>query len=260
VRPAVLILAAAALALCVGVPVAAEVNQDGDLQVVFEGAMRPAALPREGAAPVTVRVAGDIRSAASGPDTLPQLLSISVAINREGRLFDRGLPICPIAEVQPATERNARRECRGAIVGSGHVRLRVRLPNQPPFPVRANLLAFNGPRRNGRKLIYAQAYAGKPPGAFVLTFRIDRRPGVLGTVMSTTLPPAARRWAYLTHFDMALHRTYWWHGASRSYVSAGCPAPPGFRSVEFPLAAATYGFADGRSLGVSTVGRCRVRG
>lgn len=255
-----LLLAALALALGAGLPAAADVNQDGDLVVSFEGAMKPSALPREGVAPVSVRVAGDVREAAGNPDLLPQLRTISVAINRQGRLFDRGLPICRIAGVQPATERNARRECRAAIVGRGHVRLRVRLPSQPPFAVSANLLAFNGPRRNGRKLIFAQAYARNPPGAFVLTFHLSRRPGVFGTVMTTTLPAGARRWAYLTHFDMTLHRTYEWRGRQRSYVSASCPVPPGFRSTVFPLAEATYGFADGRSLSVAESGRCTARG
>jgi hypothetical protein len=249
-----------ALTFLASLPAAAEIDQDGDLVVALDGAMSPTALPRKAAAPVSVRIAGDIRSASGDPEALPQVRTISVAINRQGRLFDRGLPTCPIAAEQPATEHNVRRECGGALVGSGHVRLRVRYPGQPSFPVSANLLAFNGPRRNGHKLIYAQAYARKPPGSFVLTFRLHRRPGVFGTVMSTTLPPATRRWAYLTHFDLVLHRTYRWGGKRRSYISAGCPAPPGFRSVEFPLAEAIYRFADGRSLGVSTSGRCTVLG
>lgn len=259
-RAAGLILAAVAMVLCAGLPAAAEVNQDGDLVVAFDGAMSPTALPRKGTAPVSVRVAGDVRSASGDFDQLPQVRGISVAINRQGRLFDRGLPTCDIASVQPATERNARRECGDALVGSGHVRLRVRLPSQPPFDVSAKLLAFNGPRRDGRKLIFAQVYARKPPGTFVLPFRLSRRPGVFGTVMSTTLPSEARAWAYLTHFDMNLGRTYEWRGRRRAFVAAGCAAPPGFRSVEFPLAEAAFQFADGRSLGVSTRGRCTVRG
>ena len=49
--------------------------------------------------------------------------------------------------------------------------MQVHIPSQPPFTVKAKLLAFNGPRKNGHKLILAQAYARKPPGAFILTFR-----------------------------------------------------------------------------------------
>lgn len=85
----------------------------------------PLALPRSAPAPVSVRVAGDFWTASGGLDALPQLRRISVAINRQGRLFDRGLPSCRVRRIQPATEGEARRRCRGAIVGGGHVRLQI---------------------------------------------------------------------------------------------------------------------------------------
>jgi hypothetical protein len=121
-------------------------------------------------------------------------------------------------------------------------------------------LAFNGPRRNGHKLILAQAYARNPPGAFVLKFKVSRRKGVFGTVLSTTLPRSAQRWAYLTHFDMTLHRTYDYRGHRHSYVSAACAAPPGFRTALFPFARATYSFDDGQILSVPVARSCRVAG
>ncbi len=253
------LLAAALVLACASVPAAADTNQDGDLIVSFDGAMHPTSLPRKTPAPVSVTVAGDVRTASGDPARLPQLQTISVAINRQGRLFDRGLPVCDIGAIQPSKERAARAECGGAIVGSGQVRLQARLPNQPPFDVSARLLAFNGPRRNGHKLILAQAYARKPPGAFVLVFRLSRRSGVFGTTMTTTLPRSARRWAYLTHFDMTLRRTYEYGGKQRSYVSAACSAPPGFQTALFPFAEATFGFADGKSLSAGASGGCRVR-
>lgn len=252
-------LLVAAVALCAGVPAAAEVNQDGDLLVFFDGAMSPTALPRKGTAPVSVRVAGDFRSASGNVDALPQLRTISVAINRQGRLFDRGLPVCRPSVLRSGTEQGARERCGGAVVGEGHVRLRVRLPAQAPFTVKAKLLVFNGPRDGGRKLLLAQAYSRKPPGEFILVFRLSRRPGVFGTVMSTTLPRSAWDWAYLTHFDMRLRRTYRYGGERRSYVSAGCATAPGFRGASFPFARATYRFADGRAISVSTTGMCTVK-
>jgi hypothetical protein len=234
--------------------------KDGDLIASFTGTLSPTALPRSAPAPVGVTVTGDVRSASGDEEALPQLRTIRVAINRRGRLFYRGLPVCKVEEIQPATEEAARRQCGGAIVGSGHVTVRVHLPAQPVFSVNATLLAFNGPRRDGRKLILAQAYAHEPPGAFVITFAVSHRKGLFGTVLSTSLPPSAREWAYLTHFDMTLRRTYRYRGARRSFVSAACPAPAGFESAIFPLARAAYGFADGRRLSTSVAARCTVRG
>ena len=259
-RAARLVAATALLLLWAGLPANAELTQDGDLVTSFNGSLAPTALPRTTTAPVAVRVAGDVRSASGSIDSLPQLRTIKVAINRQGRLFDRGLPICEVARIQPATERAARRICRGAIVGSGHVTVRAHIPSQSPFTVKAKLLAFNGPRRNGHKLILAQAYARKPPGAFVLPFVVKRGKGVFGTTMTTTLPKSAQAWAYLTHFDMTLRRIYEYGGKQRSYVSAACSAPAGFRSALFPFARATYGFADGEAATTSVSGRCTVKG
>jgi len=260
VRRAALIAAALAALCAAAVPVWAATNGEGDLVVSFDGGISPAKLPRKQLAPVAVRVGGDVRSASGAAEQLPQLRRITVAINRQGRLFDRGLPVCRARQIQPAREKNARRICRGALVGDGHVRVQVRIPGQPPFTVRAKLLAFNGPRRGGRKLILAQAYAKDPPGAFILTFTVRRRKGTFGTVLTTTLPKQTRKWAYLTHFDLRLRRVYGYRGKRRSYISASCAAPAGFESAVYPFARATYRFADGQRLTLSESGVCRVAG
>ena len=132
---------------------------------------------------------------------------------------------CRRSSPRPKRPRAASAAAR--IVGSGHVVLQAHIPTQPSFEVKAKLLAFNGPRKNGHKLILAQAYARKPPGAFVLTFRVSHRSGLFGTVMSTTLPTGAQNWAFLTHFDMTLHRIYDYRGERRSF------SPPPARAGRF---------------------------
>jgi len=235
------------------------VRQKGDLIVSFDGGLSPTKLPRRALAPVAVRVAGNVKSADGNEDTLPQLRKISVAINRQGHLFDRGLPTCQVSAIQPATESEARAVCGRALVGSGHVIVQARLPAQQPFTVRAKLLAFNGPHKNGHKLILAQAYAKSPPGAFVLTFRVSKRSGLFGVALTTVLPKSALNWAYITHFDMTLRRIYTYQGVRHSFVSAACTAPAGFDSVLFPFAKATYGFDNGQSLTTSVARSCRVQ-
>lgn len=249
--------AVACVLLCIGVPARAELAQDGNLLTSFAGGISPKRLPREVPGPVAVRVDGDVK--ALNGAVLPQLRTINVAINSSGRLFDKGLPVCKVSEIQPAIEREAKRVCGGSLVGSGHVVLRVRIPEQPPFPIKAHLLAFNGPRRQGHKLILAQAYAREPPGAFVLPFVVRRKSGVFGTTLTTTLPRETRDWAYLTHFDMTLDRRYRYGGKMRSYVSAACAAPAGFRGASFPFARATYSFANGQKTTTSLTRTCLVR-
>jgi hypothetical protein len=247
VTAGVLLLAAAA---------DAELTQQGKLIVSFGAGLTPKVLPRERPAPVAVHVAGGFK--ASKGAELPQLRTISVAINRAGQLYDRGLPTCRVKAIQPATEAGALALCRRAIVGSGQVTIETHLDNQAPFAVTGNLLAFNGPREHGQKLILAQVYAEDPPGAFVLTFTVRHGPGLFGTVLSTTLPKEAHAWAYLTHFEMTLHRTYRFHGRTHSYVSAACTAPAGFPGAVFPFAKATYGFANGQRTSTTVIRSCRV--
>jgi hypothetical protein len=250
--------AAVLLFLCVSMPARAVTEQEGDLIVNFKGGIHPTQLPRNEPAPVAVRVAGNVRSASGNAEGLPQLRRITVAINQQGKLFDRGLPVCRAHQIQPSTEKQARQICGPAIVGSGHVTVQIRIPSQSSFLVHANLLAFNGPRRNGHKLILAQVYARKPPGAFVLVFQVIKQGGTYGTVLSTTLPRSTLKWAYLTHFDMTLHRTYLYRGKRHSYVSAACSAPAGFDKTPFPFARATYDFTTGQRLTMSEVGVCSV--
>lgn len=249
--------ALAALALA-ALPASAELTQEGDLRASFEGGIAPRRLPRADYAPVGVRVAGGVRSLHGSK--LPQLRTITVAINRAGRLYDRGLPTCKLSRIQPATESVARKICGPSIVGEGHVALLVRLSGQKDYLSRNDLLAFNGPRHGNKKLILAQVYSENPPGAIVLTFTVQRHRGTYGTVISTRLPRYAESWAYLTFFELSLRRTYRFRGKTRSYVSAACSAPPGFTRAIFPFAKASYRFEGGQVLRTSIARSCRVEG
>ncbi|HEX2095930.1 MAG TPA: hypothetical protein VHF50_01005, partial [Solirubrobacterales bacterium] len=86
----------------------AEVEQEGNLLVAFDGGISPRSLPRGGTAPVRVNVATTVRTT-DGTDPPPQLRAITIAINRQGRVFDRGLPTCRVRRIQPATIAAARR-------------------------------------------------------------------------------------------------------------------------------------------------------
>jgi hypothetical protein len=247
-----------ALALVAAAVATAEVEQEGNLVVSFDGGISPHALPRVGTAPVAVKVETTIRTS-DGAEPPPQLREIAIGINREGKLFDRGLPTCRIRSIQPATIAAARRICGGAIVGNGHVRVQVHLTNQLPFTFKGPMLVFNAKPSGGKRRILAQVYGVRPPSAFVLTFKILRRGGTFGTLIRTTLPASARKWAYVTHFDMRLRRTYTYKGKRHSYVSAGCAAPKGFPGAIYAFARGTFKFAGGRQVTSTLTRDCKVR-
>lgn len=253
-------IAIVALALTLGVVGVArgELTQEDNLLLSFRGGITPKALPRNADAPVAVWIDSTVK-ATDGSDPPPQLREILIAINKGGKLFDRGLPTCEIRRIQPSTMAAAKSICGGAIVGSGHVGVRIVLDQEHPFDFHAPLLAFNAKPHNGHKRILAQVYGSQPPSAFVLTFRVHKRRGTFGTVISTRLPKSARRWAYITHFDMRLQRRYTYRGKQRSFISASCAAPGGFPGTVYPFAEAAYRFATGTTASMTLLRNCQVR-
>jgi hypothetical protein len=252
------IAAALLLALGAATIARAEVERQGDVIVAFDGGISPRALPRTGVAPVAVTIDSSFKSA-EGADPPPQLKTISIGINRRGKIFDRGLPTCRVRKIQPATIGAAKRLCGGAIVGRGHVQVRVHLTNQAPFTFKGPMLVFHAKRSGGDRRLLAQVYGLKPPSAFVLTFKIVKEPGEFGTVIKTSLPRSARDWAYVTQFDMKLRRIYTYKGRKHSYVNAGCAAPPGFPGAVYAFAQASFGFAEGEKVTSTLVRDCTVK-
>jgi hypothetical protein len=258
-------LAAIGLALVLGIAGAGTalggesvVTKQGDVIVAFDGDIAPRALPRAGVAPVAVTIDSTFKSA-EGTDPPPQLRTISIGINRAGKIDDRGLPTCRVRKIQPATIHAAKKLCRNAIVGSGHVEVRVHLANQPPFTFKGPMLVFHAERSGGDRRLLAQVYGLKPPSAFILNFKILRASGEFGTVIKTSLPKSARKWAYVTHFDMKLQRRYVYHGQHYSYVNAGCAAPEGFPGAVYKFAKSNFGFAGGNHVMTTLVRDCTVK-
>jgi hypothetical protein len=250
-------LVAAALLVALAGAARAEVVREGDIVVHIDGGISPQALPRTSMAPVTVTLDSTFQSA-EGVDPPPQLRTIAIGINRDGKVFDRGLPTCRVRRIQPTTIKAARRICGDAIVGSGHVQVRVHLANQPPFTFKGPLLVFHAKPAEGHRRLLAQVYGRKPPSAFVLTFNVLEKQDTFGTVIKTTLPKPARQWAYVTHFDMKLHRVYTYNGQKHSFISAGCAAPEGFPGAVYPFAKANFGFAENKHVVTTLIRDCTV--
>lgn len=249
----VLALALSAFAASAG----AEVVQEGNLRVSFEGGLAPQALPRQGKAPVAVSLTGRISTTDGAAP--PQLRTISIAINRNGRLNHNGLPACRYHQIQPASTREAMLACRRSIIGKGEFRANVVLPEQSPFPSRGRVVAFNGVV-HGRHVVFAHIFGTEPlPQSRVLIFELGRTGGGYRTTLTAELPRVAADWGFVSSVGLTLQRRFEHRGRARSYLSAGCPAPGKFTSVAFPLARASFGFEDGRVLTSTLIRTCRVK-
>jgi hypothetical protein len=250
-----------ALALMLGIAglAHAEIAQKGTLRVTVAGKLAPKALPRKGAAPISVSVGGQITTTDQSPP--PQLKTIGVELNRNGRLDYAGLPTCPYDRIQPASSQRALSACRAALVGKGSFSAEISLAGQEPYPTKGKLLLFNA-RQGGKTVLFGQIYSARPfATSFVIVFSVKAlAKGSYGTALEATLPAALSTWGNLTGIEMTLSRRYNANGHSHSYISAGCPAPKGFGGAVFPLARTSFGFAGGEELTSVLSGTCKVRG
>jgi len=250
-RGAILLTAAA---LAAAVPQAgAELVQKGSVRVSLSAALSPTRLPRHGTAPISVSIGGHISSTSKGE--VPRLKEVTFAFNKAGRIDLRGIPRCRLGHIDPSTTQEALLACEPSLVGEGHFSANVRFPEQSPFPSEGKVLAFNGVLR-GSPVIFAHIYGTKPvPTSYVLPLSIGR--GTFGTVLHASLPDATGEWGYVTGLTLKLGGAF---AHDHGFLSAGCPAPPGFPGAIFPLLRSSFAFAGGKTLTATLNRSCRARG
>jgi len=235
---------------------ASTITQTGTLRVQVKGAMSPKKLPREGSAPVSVSVAGHVTTADGAAP--PQLRVLTIDINRHG-IFDlTGLPICKLADIQPASTSRALAACRSSLVGEGRFWGETLLSGEP-YETQGRLLLFNG-RQGGKPVLFGQIYSTKPfTSSYVVPFSVRTLPkGTYGTELRANLAAALGGRENLTGIEMVVSRRYSYHGEGRSVISAGCPAPKGFPGVNFSLMRASFSFV-GPSVTSTLSGNCQAR-
>lgn len=257
-RRSILFIALVLAALLAAVAAHGEIVQRGSLRVSFDGQLSPRELPRDRPAPVSVQLDGSIGTAdGSRP---PQLRTISIAVNRNGRLFLQGLPICPIEALKQSSTEAALLACRGALVGHGRFGVNLDFPNATFIPAVGDVRAFNG-RYRGRPALLLHIYVSSPARAtFVLPFEVSRPgDGDFGTVFSARIPEIASDLGYVTDIELTIGRKYRFAGKERSFLSASCAAPVGFPGAPFKLAKATFSFANGQRVTMALARNCKVR-
>ncbi len=247
-----------ALALAAWAPHAsAELIQNGSVRVAVSGSLSPTKLPRHGVAPVKVSIGGHISSTTqAGP---PQLKAVTFAFNKAGKL-DLSMPKCRLGKINPSTTQEALLVCRPALVGEGHFSANVQFPEQSPFPSEGKVLAFNGVLR-GSPAIFAHIYGTEPvPTSYVLPLQISKSKGTFSTRLDASLPQATGDWGYVTGLSLRLGRTFTSHGKTKSFLSAGCPAPKGFPGALFPLVRSSFAFEEGKTLTTTLNRSCKAKG
>jgi hypothetical protein len=247
---AALLLGSAAIAGAVTV-------QQGGLRITALAQIKPYKLPRKGTAPIAVFIAGHLENAEGGVP--PQLQELTIEVNRHGLLQSKGLSVCQIPQVQPASTQRALSDCGDALIGSGQFWAHIVLPDQGAYPSQGRLLIFNG-RKAGKPVLLAHIYTSHPfNSSFVIPFSIKHvSKGPYGTELHASLPQALGSWGYLDRIKLTLKRKYTYRGKQLSYFNAGCPAPGRSKRTSFPLAYAEFAFAGRAPMGATVSKTCGV--
>ncbi len=253
-------LRSAAVALGCGLALVAvaraEVVNGGDVRVSFHGWISPHELPRAGAVPVTLHVAGALQPIDGRRP--PALRRVEVEVNRHGLITTRGLPVCPRRRLLGSTSVQALEHCRGALVGTGRFSSKVEIPEGAPFPADGRMLAFNS-TLHGHPALVAHVYGTDPvPVSQVLPIGL-RRGGEngFGATLTVEMPNVGNEWGYVTGFAMTFHRLYRYRGRLRSFISASCPAPAGISAAPFRAARGVYSWATDASSAASSAAAAR---
>lgn len=236
----------------------AAVIQEGNLRITITSQIQPYKLPRDKPSPIAVFVAGHLSAPHGGIPA--QLQRMSVQVNRHGLLQSKGLATCPIERLQPASTERALANCGDALIGSGQFWAHIVLPDQGAYPSRGRLLIFNGKRR-GKPVLLTHIFTSNPFfSSFVLVFAIKKTKGAYGTELSASLPEALGSWGYVDRIKLTLKRKYTYKNQQLSYFNSACPAPKGTKRIVFPLARASFDFAEGLSLSAKVEKSCAVKG
>ena len=191
-----------------------------DLILRADGSFQPHSLPRSHYAPIDFQ--GHFDVAAKGGGRPPALEEAVIDFDRDGRLSAGGLPVCPTERVASASSAEARRVCSGAIVGSGHIRALIDLPNGP-VPVSSPLTLFNGPPQAGNPTVILHAQITVPATqTLAIVVPIERRRGEFRYRATLDFPPIAGGLGAITHVDADVGRRFSVNGQRRSYVAARC--------------------------------------
>lgn len=221
----------------------------GTLVLHADGSFEPRLLPKRSYAPIHFQGYGEIKT--TDGSMPPPLQHIKLEFDRDGRLATAGLPICQPAELGSASPKQARRRCRGAIVGTGSISATVRELGR--LSISSALTLFNGPRQDGNPTAVLHAQAPSPVSeTYVIVVPIERRSGAYRYRAEFDVPPIADGLGSLTRIEARVGRRYQLGGSERSYVSARCS--------DYVLQTRGYvSFADGTVISGSIFKACQPK-
>jgi hypothetical protein len=194
----------------------------GNVVVVTDGGFTPTTLPKQHYAPIKLHGYGKIATADG--TTPPILETLTLWFDKHGEVVTKGLPICTQGKLQATTPAVARKNCSGAIVGTGYGTAVVNFPEQKPIFASSPITLFNGPPRHGNPTVLAHAYLSVPaPTTYIVPIEIQRvHDGRYGFKTEAKIPRIAGGAGTPLYGRLKIGREWTYKGKRLSYANAGC--------------------------------------
>ena len=225
----------------------------GNLELTFNGGFSPKALPKKTLAPIAFFASGIIKTI-DGKHP-PALKEVIVETDKNGAVNVTGYPICKSGQLQSQDTAHARAICKKAIIGTGKTEVEIEFPEQPPIPVKSDLIVFNGGKKGATTTFFVHAYITVPtPAAIVTTVKIKKvKKGRYGLLSVASVPKIAGGSGSVKSFSLTINKKYTYKGKKMSILSAKCP--------DGKLQAhGTAIFADGTKASAEIVRTCTGKG
>jgi hypothetical protein len=195
----------------------------GNLDLTFNGGFSPKVLSKTKLTPISFNISGDIKTVdGTHPPALKEFL---FEADKNTALETKGYPVCKSGQLQSQTTAAARSICGKTLIGSGKTEVEIAFPEQPPIPVKSDLLAFNGGVAGGVTTIFIHAYITVPtPAAIVTTVKTKKiSKGRYGLGSVATIPKIAGGSGSPTSFSLTIDKKFTYKGKKVSVLSAKCP-------------------------------------
>jgi hypothetical protein len=189
----------------------------GRVEFEPDGAVMPKKLPPHEFAPVGLEIHGTIAMEGGGHPVA--LHEVVVDVDKDVALDASGLSACRRRLLERRDVADARRLCRGAIVGSGVAHVGLASSNTI---LKAPLTLFNGGTFGGETRLFVQSAVGtRDPVPVVSSVKIQRK--YSGLHMVLRIPRILEGDGSLLDFRLKVERRFTSKDTEHSYLSGKCP-------------------------------------
>lgn len=194
----------------------------GEITIVANGGFTPTKLPKRRNAPI--KLYGNAKFSTTDGSRPSPLRRLTLEFDKHGAVETRGLPKCTRGKLVATTTKRARRQCPGAIVGTGFGTALVQLPEQGPIKASSALTLFNGPRRHGNPTVLGHAHLDYPaPTTYIVLIEIQKiRNGRYGFKTVADFPRIVNDYGSPIYGRLTIGKEWKYRGKRLSYANAHC--------------------------------------